>query len=196
MVSAYGAASVLFPGEHMQLAPLIPNQAHQGTDLFSGVVVDDIVSRQATELALPQTGKLSSELQTDYEYYTTMAPDDRRTLSQKLTIGGRSYEVRMAEQKKERFAMALHRHIAQASSLSQFTHLLSNIESRFNRIIYPMIVDGTSTDIINRRIQEDVVDAFVSTTPSDATDTTSLLVEGALYYLTGNCHVRWDNSET
>ena len=110
---------------------------------------------------------LAPELLTDYQYFTTMAPDDRRPLAQKLEDGGRSHEKNDAQRKKERFAMSLQRHSAQASSLARYVRLMSDIESRFNRHIQPSIDGGASIGEVNQLVQTEVIDQAMASQLTD-----------------------------
>jgi hypothetical protein len=103
--------------------------------------------------------------------------------------------VNDAERKKERFAMSLRRYSAQASSLARYTRLMSDVESRFKRHVSPSINDGLKQSEVNKLVQHDVIDAAMNSHMGETTDVTSTLVESALYYLTGNCHVRWDTDK-
>lgn len=138
---------------------------------------------------------LAPELLTDYQYFTTLAPDDRRPLAQKLDDGGRANEKNDAQRMKERFAMSLHRHSAQASALGRYVRLMSDIERRFKRHIQPSIDAGASIAQVNQLVQHSVIDPAVANQLLESIDVTVTLVESALYYLTGNCHVRWDASK-
>ncbi len=141
----------------------------------------------------PTTYDVSPDVLRDYEYFTTVAQDDRRDLAQKLTDVGRGYAIRDAKRKKERFNMALRRHIAQPAAVTRYTRLMSEVESRFSRHVSRAIADGACPATIDGIIQDEVV------TPCAALDTTvgdpvtASLVDGALYYLAGNCHLAWDN---
>jgi hypothetical protein len=72
---------------------------------------------------------VSADILRDYEYFTTVAEDDRRDLAQKLADVGRSYAIRDAKRKKERFNMALRRHIAQPAAVTRYTRLMSEVEA-------------------------------------------------------------------
>lgn len=135
---------------------------------------------------------VSADVARDFEYFTTVSDDDRRNLEQKLTDAGRAYAVRDAKRKKERFNMALRRHIAQASAVTRYTRVMSEVESRFNRHVPRAISEGACAKAIDGIIQDEVISPCVTLeTGSDAV--TATLVDGALYYLAGNCHLAWDN---
>lgn len=133
---------------------------------------------------------MTKELLSDFEFFTASAPGDRRTLAQKLEDSGRSFEITRAERKKEQFSMAIQRHVAQPAALSRITHIMSEIESRFNRHAKLAIAQGMGNDIVNQIVQTKVVDPIVHAEGGEAT---ASFVENGLYYLTGNCHVQWDN---
>ena len=136
---------------------------------------------------------LAPELLVAYEFYTASASGDRRTLEEKLHDSGRTHEVASAKQKKEQFSMAIQRHIAQPSSLGKLTRIMSDLETRFNRHARLSIANGESNQAINAVVQQMVVDPVVKSQREAGEPTTSLTVESALYYLTGNCHIEWDN---
>jgi protein SERAC1 len=138
---------------------------------------------------------LEPDVLVDYQNFTTAVPDDRRSLAEKLQEADRGYLVREAERKKERFNMTLQRHIAQPSAILRYTRLMSDLETRFNRHARRAIARGESLEAVDKIIQSDVVDPVVSAHNNSDHSTTSSLVESALFYLTGNCHLRWDNVE-
>lgn len=135
---------------------------------------------------------VSTDILHDFEYFTTVAEDDRRDLAQKLTDAGRDYAIRDAKRKKERFNMALRRNIAQSSAVTRYTRLMSEVESRFNRHVARAIAAGGCTEAIDVVIQNEVISPCAAL-ESDGEAMTAGLVDGALYYLAGNCHVAWDN---
>jgi pimeloyl-ACP methyl ester carboxylesterase len=135
---------------------------------------------------------VSPDILHDFEYFTTVAEDDRRDIAQKLIDAGREYAIRDAKRKKERFNMALRRNIAQSSAVTRYTRLMSEVESRFNRHVARAIAAGGCIDAIDVVIQNEVISPCAAL-ESDGEAMTAGLVDGALYYLAGNCHVAWDN---
>lgn len=136
---------------------------------------------------------VSPDVLRDYEFFTTVAEEDRRDLEQKLTDVGRGYAIRDAKRKKERFNMTLRRHIAQPAAVTRYTRLMSEVESRFNRHVARAIADGACNATIDGIIQNDVITPCAALDSLKDAPTTAGLVDGALYYLAGNCHLAWDN---
>jgi triacylglycerol esterase/lipase EstA (alpha/beta hydrolase family) len=136
---------------------------------------------------------LADDILVDYQFYTTTAPDDRRNLAKKLSDAGRSYLVGDAERKKERFNMALRRNIALPAAVTRYTKLMADVETRFNRHVVKLIVDGAPPTEIDNAIQTDIVNPCSTIHSTIGHEISASLVDSAIYYLAGNCHVRWDN---
>jgi len=137
--------------------------------------------------------EIDAEILADFQYYMTPADEDRRDLEQKLSDAGRSYAISGAKRKKERFNMALQRHIAQPSAVTQYAKLMADVESRFNRHVAREIAHGADIAAVDRFVQEQVVEPCVSSHSTREGQITAGLVDGALYYLAGNCHLAWDH---
>ena len=90
--------------------------------------------------------------------------------------------------------MALYRRITQPASLTQYVRVLSSVETRFSRMVFPAIVEGRSILDVNSLVMREVIEPVVAAERSQISEIHDGLVEDALYYLTGNCHVRWDHS--
>jgi protein SERAC1 len=135
------------------------------------------------------------EILTDYEIFTTVAPDDRRTLAEKLIAGDRAIEIADAERKKDRFAKTLRRNASQASSVMRYTRIMAEVESRFKRHVRPLIVQNKDEGTVNAAVQAQVINPIFEAQAKETDDVTTAVIDCALYYLTGNCHVRWDHHE-
>ncbi len=171
-------------------------------DLLNSVPAEDtlavsngtgLVALVDVSVAPAEAKPLSDDLLTDFEFYTASAPGDRRTLEEKLIASNRSYEIPQAKLKKERFSMAIQRHIAQPSSLGRLVRLMAQLECRFNRHAREAIANDATNDTINDIVQQKVVDPIVNGPTTGDEPLTAAMAEGALYYLTGNCHIEWDN---
>lgn len=164
------------------------------------VVLDDAPAPQTLPTLSPSTSStdiaapsgLTSDILADFDYFTTVAADDRRPLAQKLQDAGRGYQIKDATRRKERFAMALRRHIAQPAAVTRYTQLLGDVESRFGRHVRRPISEGASLAQVDHAIQSEVLDPCVEQFSTPGGEITAALVDNALYYLAGNCHISWD----
>jgi hypothetical protein len=136
---------------------------------------------------------LPPDILDDFAYFTTVAADDRRDLDAKLTDAGRIYQIADAKKSKERFAMALRRHIAQPAAVTRYTRLLADVQSRYVRHVGLALSLGHDHAQVDEAIQNKVIDPCVERYSAAGNEITSSLVDSALYYLAGNCHVSWDH---
>ena len=141
----------------------------------------------------PEVTTENDEISSEYAAYTTQAATDRRSLADKLRAAGRAHEIDRAEGQKERFAMTLQRHIAQPSAVRRLTRLMSNVDTRFHRHVTPLLIAGDENHKVDLVLQEAVLDPSLQALESDGGDATAKLVDSALYYLAGNCHLRFDH---
>ncbi|WP_120500366.1 ABC-three component system protein [Roseovarius sp. EL26] len=133
------------------------------------------------------------DLLSDFEIFTQMSEDDRRDLETKLSVADRDYLVRTAKRKKERFHTELRRHIEQPSAVARYAKLMADVESRFNRHVARVIADGGGLSDVDCAIQEYVLDPCIEVHSTSDQAISANVVDGALYYLAGNCHIAWDN---
>ena len=135
----------------------------------------------------------SVELRNELEAFTTFASSDRRSLAEKLTAVGRENEIGHAEIQKEKFARSLARRMAQPAAVDSYARLLSSIDSRFHRFVGRLVNSNADPLSIDRAIQSDVIEECLKAHDAGGELGSEGMVEGALYYLAGNCHVSWDN---
>jgi hypothetical protein len=128
----------------------------------------------------------------DEEEYEEMSPSDRRDLLEKLIDGGKEHEYQHANDFQNKFAQ---RYI----SLGLFTearlkhdHLLSEVQQRFNTYVYHgKICKGASIEEIEEALQKKVIEEIRKNYPEEDKITAGLIMK-AIYYLTAQCHIKWD----
>ena len=141
----------------------------------------------------PGTSEHFSEALAEYSNLTKTAEHDRRSLAEKLSDANRLGEINTAEIAKEKFAMALHKSLAQPSITARYVQLLSEIESRFNRFIQPDVKSGKSNERIDERLHSNVLEHCQEKHSTHDNPLPFAMVDGAFYYLMGNCHLALDN---
>jgi len=112
-------------------------------------------------------------------------------LEQKLADGGRSDLVEFALEEKEGFAKKLARFTHFPSAQQIHLHLLSNIYTVFSTRILPAIREGQSRDTVECLIQQAIIEPTLTELRENPFHYSSADVQGMLYYLTGNCHIKW-----
>ena len=70
---------------------------------------------------------------------------------------------------------------------------MADVESRFNRHVARVIADGGELSDVDSAIQDYVIDPCIDVHSTMDQTVSANVVDGALYYLAGNCHIAWDN---
>ena len=89
--------------------------------------------------------------------------------------------------------MDLRRHIGQPAAVARYVRLMADVESRFNRHVARVIAEGRDQAEVDVAIQDYVLDPCVAVHSTADQAISAHAVDGALYYLAGNCHIAWDN---
>ena len=188
--NVFGCDPVAIQADHVSITKLeTPDaQLYQSVCGFLQSLLDELSAAGGSP-----GGGVNEEIASEFAVYTAQASSDRRGLAQKLADAGREHQIARAEQQKERFAMTLQRNIAQPAAVRRYTRLMSNIETRFHRHVTPLIAVEADGQTVDEALQDKVLDAALKAHDADGAEGTSALVESALYYLAGNCHVSWDN---
>lgn len=114
-------------------------------------------------------------------------------LEEKLKIASKPQEtIDLARECKEQYAKKLYKQQFYNSSQQINLILLSTARTQFINYVYPLITQGCSDEEVYRALEEyvvkhlqsmiDVDDSLVFT-PDD--------VWGIIYFLTGNCYIKW-----
>lgn len=122
---------------------------------------------------------------------TVVAEEQVIGLEQKLTAGGRTSFLEFAQRTKELFTKKLAKH--QFSESAQRIHalLLAEVYSRFHNHVYPRIVAGGAEAEINLLVQSQIIDPVQAMLEENVLHLYADEINGMLYFLTGNCHIKW-----
>jgi hypothetical protein len=189
--NVYGCDPVAVQADHVEITKL-PSRDCQVYKSICAHLAELLRSRPSDSDASP--GQLDPDLAEDLAAYMEQAPTDRRSLEQKLRDADREEQISWAVRQKERFAMRLERNGAQAAAIRSYTRLMSNIETRFQRHVVPLIARSESPDAIDVAIQDHVLDPCFRAWDADGGEATPRLVDSAFYYLAGNCYIGWDDA--
>ena len=113
-------------------------------------------------------------------------------LQRKLEEADYSSDFLWANELKESYTKKLTELSLSQSSQKIHAYLLLKIYTFFNFCIKPAIIDGVPKEVIKKRIISDVIMPL-----TDIVDENNILefydddFLGMLYFLTGNCHLRW-----
>jgi hypothetical protein len=111
----------------------------------------------------------------------------------KLKAGNREDLYDDAEFYKDKFAQRLARHQFSTQAVAIHLYFLTQINERFSSKILPLIKDGFSTTSIDSAISDLIIQPFVSEVITADPTMNADIIRGMLYFLTGNCHIKWSH---
>lgn len=126
------------------------------------------------------------------ENYEAKADQDRRDLLEKLIASGREHEYSTANNLQNKFAQNYLKLGLYTSARQDNYKLLSEVEQRFlTHVYHPLICKGEPEDKIRQALQSHVIDPICSNRIGHK-GFSQKTVLSALYFLTEQCHIRWD----
>jgi YHS domain-containing protein/pimeloyl-ACP methyl ester carboxylesterase len=124
--------------------------------------------------------------------YTSKSDIDRRDLLEKLIAANREHEYEEANNYQNKFAQNYLRLGLFTKAKEENDKLLSEVETRFvTHVYHPLICKYASDDAIRTALQSEVIDP-VCAKRVDEKNFSEKTVLSALYFLTEQCHIRWD----
>lgn len=113
-------------------------------------------------------------------------------LEKKLANAERSNYLRFAESVKEKFVKKLLRNEHSETAQLIYAFLLAKVYSNFQIHVYPKILDGHPQDYINHLIDECILKPIEDLLGENLLRIFTDEVNGMIYFLTGNCHIKWN----
>lgn len=129
----------------------------------------------------------------DFNYYTSTKENQAIIgLKAKLKAGNIQYIEDFARSAKERFHKKLLKN-AQFSEIAQKINvlILSKVETNFYLHVYPLICKNENQQKIDNCIEEKVIIPIKEEMGSNYFDYHHTDIMGMIYFLTGNCHLKW-----
>lgn len=126
-----------------------------------------------------------------FNYFTMPYQGDVLGLEAKLRSGQFNNIVEYALAAKEIFHKQLYKNQFYESAQKINCFLLSLVQSYFNTYVYPQICDGMKGSEVIILVQERIVDPLLSQLGENVLDLMADDIQGMVYFLTGNCHIKW-----
>ncbi len=190
----------------MDLSRITQEHIEAGGDVVAGNKYDHSVNlnnvlNPATDYMLELVKKFKDEALTNNKfndivdnlnhYSTNLDEDTVYDLEYKLKAGKRDSEYKRAALLKERIAKKIKLNENSEAAQEIYAYLLSQVCSDFNMHVYPLI--KTSSIIqINLLLDERVVKPAQAILGENVLRLLKEDVNGMIYFLTGNCHIKWE----
>lgn len=124
-------------------------------------------------------------------YLSSEANSDVRGLEAKLTESGRQDLIETATRLKEKAVKSVMRRQSSRTAQRVYTLILSELHTNFELLVTPAIQDGATRADVDLRILN-ALNMTKNALGENALEFTARDLLGLLYFLGGNCHIRWD----
>jgi hypothetical protein len=141
------------------------------------------------EKAAPYTAQIAETLQ---HYCASTTTADVRGLDDKLSSSGRADLLQEASAWKERASKLIMRWQTSPVTQDIITHILAKIHTEFMLSVRPAIQAGKSREEVDELISSKVIGPTNEMLGDNDLGLTYIDLVGLLFFLGGNCHVRWD----
>lgn len=112
-------------------------------------------------------------------------------LEEKLRRGKRPDMIDFAMLAKERFARALGRHEYSPAAQEIYAYLLAQMWVIFSELVFTKIGQGASPEAVNLVLVNEVYPRIEKLLEDNPLGIDPAEIKGMLFWLTGNCHVKW-----
>lgn len=113
-------------------------------------------------------------------------------LEAKLKAGKKTDElIEMAMELKESYSKKLEMNKFFESAQRINAYLLGYARTQFVTYVYPSIKDGSSDEKVNNLMNQFVIQPMIGMLEGDTYGFTPQDIHGILYFLTGNCFIKW-----
>lgn len=132
------------------------------------------------------------ELVEELESYQKPRPNrDIIGLENKLKLANMENLLEDAFYLKDKAARRLARHQFSSHKMAVHIYLFGKIHEQFNCKILPEIKNGLTSDEVNQFISDIIVTPVAEEAAPADPSINADIVRGMLYFLTGNCHIKW-----
>lgn len=137
----------------------------------------------------PYTSHIAHQLQ---HYCATTTSSDVRGLVDKLTASGRTDIISAASQWKEMAAKLIMRWQTSPVAQDILTHILAKLHAEFTLHAQPAIQAGRCREEVDQLVSDKVIGPTHTMLGDNDLSLTHIDLLGLLFFLGGNCHIRWD----
>ena len=112
-------------------------------------------------------------------------------LENKLKNGQFDDYIEDAIEFKDIFCKKVEQYRLSKAAQQIFLYILTDVVTIFRYKIFPLICNNTEHEIIMSKINEEIIDFIQKKLGENILDIYSDCISGMLYFLTGNCHIKW-----
>lgn len=127
----------------------------------------------------------------ELEHFTTPKVETVIGLDAKLKNGNRDTIIDFAKDVKEMYTKKLFKYQFYQSAQKINVYLLGLTWQYFMTSVYPLVCNGVPDNVINDAIKNSIIDPLLEALDGDTLGFQPHDISGMIYFLTGNCHIKW-----
>ena len=113
-------------------------------------------------------------------------------LEKKLKDGNlEDHYIEYAMGMKEIFGRMVARHRFSKVAQQIFLYILADVQAMFLHKVYPLIQEDADHAIVMEKIQNEIINVLQKKLGENILDIFANSIMGMLFFLTGNCHIKW-----
>lgn len=152
---------------------------------YMKMLLDKFKQEQSTNVHL-------KEYIDDLDYYYNKKKDDVIGLEDKLANANRQDFIEFAIEAKDKYHRKLYKYQFSETAQKINLHLLGLVITYFENEIKPLLKKGEDEQLINSMINERLIKPLLDELDENLLGFSAHDINGMLYFLTGNCHLKWD----
>jgi hypothetical protein len=125
-------------------------------------------------------------------FLTNEASPDIRDLDEKMRAAGRDDMLKVALLRKQSAAKAILKMQGSKSAQMIYSFLMAEIVVNFEMSVWPLVQAHASREVVDAAMLEKVIGPAFQTLESNPLMLNKMDIQGLVYFLAGNCHIRWD----
>ena len=149
-----------------------------------------LVEQFKAEVESDQT--LSCLIEKLEHYFLNSTSTDIRDLSEKLSCAGRNDLLKEALARKEAAYKLIMRNQGSRSAQLIFAYVLAELVVNFEQTVRPLVQEGAERAAVDRAILDHVITPTHRALEDNPLLLDKLEIQSFLYFLGGNCYIRWD----
>lgn len=146
---------------------------------------------RALRFSINENPELESIIEELAEYTTDRPGRPIIGVESKLANGNRQDLIENAIYLKNKFERMLAKRQMSLIDQKVYAHVLAMIDTTFNQKIRPLILEKKDKSIVDKAVQDHIVDPVYQSIVGFNSSITTQHVLGMLYFLTGKCHLVW-----
>ena len=180
-----GTAPIGIPADHFKIC-----KPDTKNDLIYVSVNRHVKQSVSNSLNSPEL--FDKKITIDCDDFSAKAEHDRRELFEKMKAANREHEYLYANRQQNKFARKYVQLGLQPATRDDYSIMLGEVEQRFqSQVYFPLICKGVDEETIRKAVQQEIIYPL-SSSPIGSTIFSANKIQSAIYFLTEQCHIRWD----